>query len=81
MEANNQKVSARIQQAECAILDRARALLNSPGDSLREGQALDDALYALRALKSCLELHGGFAIAELQSRRPRFQRSDGSLLA
>ena len=81
MEANNQKVSARIQHAECAILDRARALLNSPGDSLREGQALDDALYALRALKSCLELHGGFATVEWQGGRPNLRRSDRSLLA
>ena len=67
MEANDQKMSARIAQAERAILDRARELFNASGDNLQEGQALDNALYALRALKSCLELHGGFAIAESPS--------------
>jgi hypothetical protein len=81
MEADDEKMSVRIAQAERAILDRARELFNAPGDNLQERQALDDALYALRALKSCLELHGGFAMAESQSGRPRFLRSDSSLLA
>ena len=81
MEANDQKMSARIVQAERAILDRARELFNSSGGNLQEGQALDDALYALRALKSCLELHGGFTIAESQGSPPRFLRSEGPFLA
>jgi hypothetical protein len=82
MEANDERMSARIVQAERAILDRARELFNASGNNIiEEEQALEDALYALRALKSCLELHDGFAIAESQSERPRFLRSDGSLLA
>jgi hypothetical protein len=87
MEANDARMSARIVQAERAILDRARELSNASGNNINnninieEEQALEDALYALRALKSCLELHDGFAIAESQNERPRFLRSDGSLLA
>ncbi len=85
MEANDEKMSARIAQAERAILDRARELFNASADNIadniEEEQALDDALYALRALKSCLELHGGFAIAESQGSRPRFLPSDGPFLA
>jgi hypothetical protein len=80
MEANDEKMSARIAQAERAMLGRARELFNSGEDNLQERRALGDALYALRALKSCLELHGGFA-AESPSSRSIFLRSDGSLLA
>jgi hypothetical protein len=79
MEANDEKMSARIAQAERAILDRARELFNASADNIEEEQALDDALYALRALNSCLELYGGFAIAESQGSRPTFLRSDGPL--
>jgi hypothetical protein len=79
MEANDVKMSARIAQAEHAILDRARELFNASGDDIEEEQAMDDALYALRALKSCLELHGGFATVESQSGRPNLPRSDGFL--
>ena len=66
-------MSARIVQAERAILDRARELFNASGNNIEEEQALEDALYALRALKSCLDLHDGFVIAESQSVRPRFR--------
>ena len=81
MEANDEKMWALIAQAECAILDRVRELFNASADNIEEEQALDDALYALRALKSCLELHGGFTIAESQGSRPRFLRSEGPFLA
>ncbi len=63
MEANDNKMSARIADAEGAILHRARELFKAPGDDTQEEQALDDALYALYALKSCLEIHGRLAIA------------------
>jgi hypothetical protein len=81
MEANDEKMLAHIAQAECAILDRVRELFNASADNIEEEQALDDALYALRALKSCLELHGGFTIAESQGSPPRFLRSEGPFLA
>jgi len=63
MEAKDGKMSARIAVAERAILERARELFKATGDNIQEEEALDDALYALRALKTCLEIHGGFAVA------------------
>jgi len=63
MEANDEKMSARLADAEDAILHRARELFKASGDNIQEEQALDDALYALHALKSCLEIHGRLAIA------------------
>jgi len=79
METNDVKMSARTVQEEHAIFDRARELFNASGDHIEEEQAMDDAHYALRALKSCLELHGGFATVEWQSGRPNLPRSDGFL--
>ncbi len=63
MEASDDKMPARIAVAEGAILERARQLFKAAGDNIQEEEALDDALYALRALKTCLEIHGGFAVA------------------
>jgi len=70
MEANDEKMSARIAQAERAILDRVRELFYASADNIEEEQALDDALYALRALKSCLEL---MADSRLLNRRAAAQ--------
>jgi hypothetical protein len=63
MEADNDRMSVRITDAERVMLDRARELFQASGDNIQEEEALDDALYALRALKTCLEIHGGFATA------------------
>jgi hypothetical protein len=63
MEADNDRMSVRITDAERVMLERARALFLASGDNIQEEDALDDALYALRALKTCLEVHGGFATA------------------
>jgi hypothetical protein len=63
MEANDGKISARIADAERAIVNRARDLFKAPGDNIQEEEAMDDALYALRALKTCLDIDGGFAVA------------------
>ncbi len=41
--------------AEKAIVARARELFSACADTIEEDQALDDALYALRALQNCLE--------------------------
>jgi hypothetical protein len=38
-------------------------LFQASGDNIEEEEALDDALYALHALKSCLATHGRFAEA------------------
>ena len=63
MEADKNQTPARILDAERAILDRARELFKASGDNIEEEEALDDALYALRALKSCMGIHNAFAIA------------------
>jgi hypothetical protein len=63
MEADKDKTPARIADAERAILARARELFKTSGDNIQEEEALDDALYALHALKNCLQVHGSLAIA------------------
>jgi hypothetical protein len=63
MEADNDRMSVRITDAEQVMLVRARELFQVSGDNIEEDDALNDALYALRALKTCLEIHGGLATA------------------
>jgi hypothetical protein len=53
-ETNHEKLPERIADAEGAIVARARELFASSADTIEEDQALDDALYALRALQSCV---------------------------
>lgn len=55
-ESDNNRLAGRIADAEKAIVARARELFAAGADTIEEDQALDDALYALRALQSCLEL-------------------------
>lgn len=54
-ETERERVPARIADAEKAIVARARELFVHGGDMIEEDQALDDALYALRALQNCIE--------------------------
>jgi hypothetical protein len=56
-ESDRTRIPARIADAEHAIVARARELFSAGSDTVEEDQALDDALYALRALQSCLRLH------------------------
>jgi hypothetical protein len=51
-ELDANKVSDRIADAETALVERARQLFYSAGDNIEEEQAVDDAMYALRALRS-----------------------------
>jgi hypothetical protein len=51
-EIDKTKLPERIAQAEKAFALRARELFYAAGDSVEEGQALDDAVYALRALRN-----------------------------
>ncbi len=53
-ETDSQKLPLCIAEAERALILRGRELFASPDDE--EAQAIDDALYALRALRSCLKL-------------------------
>ncbi|HWW13385.1 MAG TPA: hypothetical protein VN310_01885 [Candidatus Dormibacteraeota bacterium] len=55
-ETDNNRLPARIADAENATVARARELFFAGVDTIEEDQALDDALYALRALRTCLGL-------------------------
>jgi hypothetical protein len=55
-EPDRVKMQERIVTAENEIVKRARMLFELAGDNSDEAEALDDALYMLRALKSCLKL-------------------------
>jgi hypothetical protein len=63
LEGNEARLPRLIADAEGAIVGRARELFSLAGDHIQEEEALDDALYALHALKSCLAIHGRFAEA------------------
>jgi hypothetical protein len=60
-ETDNNRLAGRIADAEKAIVARARELFSAGSDTIEEDQALDDALYALRALQSCMELRAAAA--------------------
>jgi hypothetical protein len=60
-ETDRTRIPARIADAEQAIVARARELFSANNDTIEEDQALDDALYALRALRSCPQLQAAAA--------------------
>jgi hypothetical protein len=60
-ETDTNQIPDRIAQAEKAIVARSRELFAATSDTIEEDQALDDALYALRALQSCLQIHAAAA--------------------
>jgi hypothetical protein len=60
-ETDREKIPSRIAEAEQAIVVRARQLFSAGNDTIEEDQALDDALYALRALQSCLHVQSAAA--------------------
>lgn len=51
-ESDHAKLPQRIAEAEAALVVRARELFNAPGDNIEEEEALDDAMYALHALRN-----------------------------
>jgi len=53
-ETDHDKVSQRITEAESAILSRIRELFAVTSDHIEEDVVLDDALYALHALRTCV---------------------------
>jgi hypothetical protein len=63
LEGDKERIPSLIDQAERAIVDRARELFRTKGDHIQEEEGLEDALYALHALKTCLATHGRFAEA------------------
>jgi hypothetical protein len=56
-ETDQQKLPSRIAEAERALMMRADELLAMSRDNSEQGQAVDDALYALRALSNCFGLN------------------------
>jgi chloramphenicol 3-O-phosphotransferase len=53
LETNNSVIPRRVSEAEMAVLARGRELCHE--GTLEEREALEDALYALRAFRSALE--------------------------
>ncbi len=53
-ETDRQLIPSRIADAEKAVLERIRELFGVDSDHIEEDQILDDALYALRALRNCV---------------------------
>jgi hypothetical protein len=52
LEFDSTKLPLRIVEAEAAIVRRLHELPGEAGDHIEEQEALDDAAYALRALRS-----------------------------
>ncbi len=53
-ETDREKIPYRIAAAEKAILSRIKELFVTTADHIEEDMVLDDALYAMRALRSCV---------------------------
>jgi hypothetical protein len=51
-EVDKTRLPDRIAQAEEGLVVRARELFHMAGDNIEEEQALDDTMYALRALRN-----------------------------
>jgi hypothetical protein len=51
-EVDSSKLPERIADAEAALIMRARELFHAPGDNIEEEEAVDDAMYALKALRN-----------------------------
>ena len=58
-EIDGTKLPGRIAQAEKALTLRARELFHVAGDNIEEGGALDDAMYALHALRNTSQTSRG----------------------
>ena len=56
-EPDRSQLPERISTAQREIELRSRELFQLSGDHIEEEQALRDALYALHALQTCLDLH------------------------
>lgn len=54
LEGDRDKMASLIVVAERAIVQRVRELFKAGGDNIGEEEDLNDALYALHALKNCL---------------------------
>lgn len=55
LEIDGARVPERIAEAEKALVVRARELFSAAGDNIEEEEMLDDAMYALHALRGTLK--------------------------
>jgi hypothetical protein len=53
-ETDHEQIPQKIAVAETAILSRIKELFTVTKDHIEEDVVLDDALYALRALRTCV---------------------------
>ena len=53
-ETEERDVPVRIAEAERAIVQRSRELIDSTTDNIEENEALEDALYGLQALQNSM---------------------------
>jgi hypothetical protein len=67
-ESDKQQLISRISEAEKAIIQRGRELF-AAHDQSEERDALDDALYALRAMRNCVKLKTTDPGGSLESNR------------
>ena len=57
LELDSSRLPERIVAAENVVIARARELFHQGGDNGEETENLNDAMYALRALRSTLRYH------------------------
>ena len=57
LELDSSRLPERIVEAENLVIARARELFHQGGDNGEETENLNDAMYALRALRSTLRYH------------------------
>ncbi len=57
LELDSSRLPERIVEAENVVIARARELFHQGGDNGEETENLNDAMYALRALRSTLRYH------------------------
>ena len=57
LELDSSRLPERIVEAESVVIARARELFHQGGDNGEETENLNDAMYALRALRSTLRYH------------------------
>jgi len=56
-ETDVQKLALRIEEARSALILRSRELFSTSSNYDGEGEAIEDAMYALKALENSLKLH------------------------
>jgi hypothetical protein len=60
-ETDRSRLRERIAEAEKAIVARAGELFNTTTDNIEEVQTIEDALYVLRTLQTCLGIEAAAA--------------------